>query len=96
MRVKSQKLGLANNWPPSCLVYADRHFAKIIPAKCTKLQTNVPVKICHLKVYLKKCTSKVEWKVWSQIQMKKGLACLAYSQKYIRKKEKKKKHINDS
>ena len=24
---------------------------------------------------------KVEWKVWSQIQMKKGLACLAYSQK---------------
>ncbi len=26
---------------------------------------------------------KVEWKVWSQIQMKKGLACLAYSQKYI-------------
>ena len=24
---------------------------------------------------------KIEWKVWSQIQMKKGLACLAYTQK---------------
>ncbi len=28
--------------------------------------------------------------VWSQTQMKKGLACLAYSQKYIRKQKKKK------
>ena len=43
---------------------------------------------------------KVERKVWSQIKMKKGLACLAYSQKYItlyktslekKKKEKEKK-----
>ncbi len=35
---------------------------------------------------VKRCTSmsfKVEWKVLSQIQMKKGLACLIYSQKYI-------------
>ena len=40
---------------------------------------------------------KVEWKVWSQIQMKKGLACLAYSQKYItlykKTLEKKKKKL---
>ncbi len=26
---------------------------------------------------------KVEWKACSQKQMKKGLACLVYSQKYI-------------
>ena len=31
-------------------MYPDRHFAKNYTAKCTKLQTNLPVKICHLKV----------------------------------------------
>ncbi len=53
MRVKSQKLVLANNWLPSCLMYPDRHFAKKLYRKMyktVKTQTNLPVKICHLKV----------------------------------------------
>ncbi len=53
MRVKSQKLVLANNCPPSCLMYPDRHFANIYTSKMyktVKTQTNLPVKICHLKV----------------------------------------------
>ncbi len=33
MRVKSQKLVLANNWPPSCSMYPDRHFAKNYTSK---------------------------------------------------------------
>ncbi len=52
MRVRSQKLVLANNWPPSCLMYPDRHFAKNYTSKMyktVKTQTNLPVKICHLK-----------------------------------------------
>ena len=41
------------HWPPSCLMYLDRHFAKNYTSKMyktVKMQTNLPVKICHLKV----------------------------------------------
>ena len=48
MRVKSQKLILANNWLPSC---SDRHFAKNYTSKMhktVKTQTNLPVKIIYV------------------------------------------------
>ncbi len=54
--INSQKLVLANNWPPSCLMYPDRHFAKNYTSKmAVKTQTNLPVKICHLKDIAKLC-----------------------------------------
>ncbi len=49
MRVKSQKLVLANNWPPSCLMYPDRVDISLYQQNC-KIANKSTCENSHLKV----------------------------------------------